>query len=748
MHSIDPSKITAELKKTDAETAKEVNNKVNSTSVNKERLAIGQLLKQTLPNLLQKGLLSVNTQKAMLSAKQILPASYTQVYIQDKVVQQQRIESDNKSTQTAITLKQLTYGTVRQWISGQIIQAVVYQKSENGSAKLLVNSSGQFDTKILSQVSLEGKEQSKVESLKSQVKAATEILNKVTDKLAQLPVTDKNPVANSTQAKTETPQARIKVTSEILNIVVAKLIQATLTNQSQAANPTQAKTEIPQAQIKVADKLAQLPVTNQSQVANPTQVKTETPQAQIKVATEILNKVLAKFIQAPVTDKNLVANPIQAKTETPQAQIKVATEILNKVFNNLSQPITQTLQQASKIEKIILANTPINNKIIQQSQLVQVKTDLPLQPGQQLLLHVDKKAGEVSFQIQHSPMESHKISQQINQHSLKQQALPQLLASLKEISTQINQSNTSFTAQFIKQVDKLIQQVPQLSDLSSVKEIKNVITNSGQFLENKLFISVIQSMNLSDSKSKPITNSSINQLSQADLKSNLAQLVAMIQKNEALVFPKSLLSDSALYKSIEQKTKFNPGTNFTQAFDLPNKVVHAQVQAPAPDSNLSQLTSLLILQNKILAQLDGVLSRIIATQLTTRESRTEQVQINIEIPFRNNDQQEVLQLKIREQKKQSEAEKGNKIWTANMAFHLPSLGGIRIYITLDKQDLAMQFWTEEKNTQQLFQQYFSLLTERLYKAGFNISQLSVFHGIPDAAQKEQKNSTFIVDERV
>ena len=432
----------------------------------------------------------------------------------------------------------------------------------------------------------------------------------------------------------------------------------------------------------------------------------------------------------------------------PQVQIKVASEILNKVLNNLSQPITQTSQQVSKTENIILANTPINNKIIQQSQLVQVKTDLPLQPGQQLLLHVDKKAGEVSFQIQHSPMESHKISQQINQHSLKQQALPQLLASLKEISTQINQTNTSFTPQFIKQVDKLIQQFPQLSDLSSVKEIKNVITNSGQFLEKKLFISVIQSMNLSDSKSKPITNSSINQLSQADLKSNLAQLVAMIQKNEALVLPKSLLSDSALYKSIEQKTRFNPGTNFTQAFDLPNKVVHAQVQTPAPDSNLSQLTSLLILQNKILAQLDGVLSRIIATQLTTRESRTEQVQINIEIPFRNNDQQEVLQLKIREEKKQSEAEKGNKIWTANMAFHLPSLGGIRIYITLDKQDLAMQFWTEEKNTQQLFQQYFSLLTERLYEAGFNISQLSVFHGIPDAAQKEQKSSTFIVDERV
>ena len=97
---------------------------------------------------------------------------------------------------------------------------------------------------------------------------------------------------------------------------------------------------------------------------------------------------------------------------------------------------------------------------------------------------------------------------------------------------------------------------------------------------------------------------------------------------------------------------------------------------------------------------------------------------------------------------EKEAEKGNKIWTVNLAFHLPSLGGIRIYITLDKQDLAIQFWTEEKSSQKLFQQFFYLLNERLQESGFTISQLKAFHGIPESAQHEQKASQFIIDERV
>jgi len=275
-----------------------------------------------------------------------------------------------------------------------------------------------------------------------------------------------------------------------------------------------------------------------------------------------------------------------------------------------------------------------------------------------------------------------------------------------------------------------------------------MLQNSGQFLENKLLHATLASIHPIDPLSSPIANTTIKQFSQADLKASLSQLTALIKNNEALILPKNNLLNHHLYQNIEQKNLLDAAARLAQSYELPARVNHAQVQKPIANPGLFQLNSLLILQAKVLDQLEGVLSRIIATQLQTRERSADQIQLSFEIPFRNNDQQEILQLKIREEYKETEAEKGNKIWTVNLAFHLPSLGGIRIYITLDKKDLSMQFWTEEQNAQHLFQQHFSLLSERLYDADFTISQLKAFHGIPEAAQTEQQSSQFIIDEKV
>ena len=550
MQPIDTSKLSAEIRQSDSDISKEISSKMATVIADKQRAAIGLLLKQTLQRLSETGLLSVDTQKAILSAKNILPGEFTQLYIQDRVQQHKLAET---LASQPVKPEQLTLGTIRQWFAGQVIQSIVYQPAQNGFASLLVNKSGQFNPNTLSQL------------------------------------------------------------------------------------PSPALSQI------------------QSQIQSQSQ----------------------------------------------------------------KQPINT-----------LLANQLINNQIIRQSQVVAVKTDLPLQMGQQLLLQVNKNAGEVSFQLKHSPRESHLISQYINQFSSKQQSLPQLLATLKEISTQSNQAATYFTPQFKQQVDSVLRYFPQLSQLSTDKKVQTAVQNSGLFLENKL------------------TNTSVtSQTLVSDLKAGLSQLVELIQKNQATILPKSLSSESSLYKTIAHDIITNPHSRLGHFFDLPGKVSHAQVQPPVPDSNLFQLNNHLLLQNRILDQLEGVLSRIIVTQLQTREGGEQQL-LNFEIPFRHNDQQEILQLKIRQQLREDEADKGNKIWTVNMAFHLQSLGGIRVYITADKQDLAIQFWTEEKESQQLFKKHFPLLTERLLGAGFTLSQLSAFHGIPEAAEKEQKNSQFIIDERI
>lgn len=774
MNSIDPSKIITELTRSDAEINKDINKeistKLSSALSEKQRLAIGLLLKKTLDNLSQSGLLSIDTQKAVLSARQILPAEFTQIYIQDRVVQHKLAAAAIQSA--TITPGELTIGTLQQWFSGQVIQAIVYQQTQNGLASLLVNGSGQFDGNIVARVAAQipqaittpAANQTIIPAaqLQVQIKAVLELLSQAPIEIVQK--TLKQMLADniiSTKAASEVAaqlifqkqgvQKQGSQQQDLQNPALQNPLSQQQNNQKQtvqinettAANTPLKNNNIPPSQ----------PVSNQA-ITSAAQV-----QQQIKSALELLSKlpleVIQKTLRLMLSDK-IISPPaaaeilLQVRSHQQAVQVQQVQqqgtqrqEAQSQLIQNQGVQQQGHQKQTAAAENIVLANNPVNNKLIQQSQVVQIKTELMLLPGQQLLIQVNKSAGDISFQLHHSPKESHQVSQYINQYVTRQQALPQLLASLQEISRPNNQASSYFTAQFIKQVDKLLQQFPQLTQLTSINEIKNAVQNSGQFLENKLLHSVSQAL-------KPVeTQNNMNQASGIDLKASLSRLAAMIQNGEALLLPKNLSSEQSLYHSIGHKTLVDTPFRAGQFFDLPQRVIHAQVQAPAAD-NLFQLNSHLLLQNRVLDQLEGVLSRLIVTQLLARESGSEQAQLNVEIPFRNNDQQEILQLKIRENFKDEEAQKGNKIWTVNMAFHLPSLGSIRIYITLDKEDLAIQFWTEEKNCQQLLQQFFPLLKERLFDADFTISQLTAFHGIPEAAEQEQEqqSSQFIVDERV
>ncbi len=349
------------------------------------------------------------------------------------------------------------------------------------------------------------------------------------------------------------------------------------------------------------------------------------------------------------------------------------------------------------------------------------------------MLEVIKEPGNFSFNLHSSPPQSQKISEYFNQLLNKQQSLNQILSSLNEITRQNASARNVFTPRFIAQVEKIIQQTAHLSQLGKAQDLKTALLNSGPYMENKL--------------SQTNTSATGANLS-GDFKAGLMQLQTMIQNNEAVIIPKNMSRQSSTYNTIAQTHLLELQSKIHPFFDLPAKVIHAQVQKPlAPEMSLFLLHNPLIIQAKIVDQLEGALARIISGQLQSRESGDQAV-FSFELPFRHNNQTEVLQLKIREQLQEEKAQKGSKIWTVNLAFNLQSLGGIRIYMTLDQMELAIQIWTEEAHTQILFQQNFYHLTERLLDAGFNISQLKAYHGIPDSAVKEQQDSPFIIDEQV
>ena len=363
-------------------------------------------------------------------------------------------------------------------------------------------------------------------------------------------------------------------------------------------------------------------------------------------------------------------------------------------------------------------------------------------------MQINKTPSEISFQLPHSPVESNKISQFINQLSSKQQALPQLMASLQSIVSTAGPVSRIFSAEFIQQARMMLQQFPRLAQLNSASEIKTALYNSGNYMESKLLHSINGQQAITETTLKSSQTSVAN-----DLKAALSQLLTQLQ-TEHNKAPSHLNSNpqSHIYKNIAQDSLAHSDSvlTFRPVFNLPNNIIHAQVQNISPDSSIFQLNNLHLLQSRIIEQLEGALSRISINQLHNREAG-DQSFINFELPFRHNDRQEILQLKIRQQSTHQDSQREDKIWTVNLAFHLSSLGAIRIYIIMEKQELSMQFWTEKKSSQHLFQNYFPLLNERLLASGFSIAQLSAFHGMPEQAEQEQQNQQnqqFIIDERV
>jgi len=226
MSSIDPSQTAAEVKKAEISTRQEMDQQISSTAVNKERALISQLLKQTLSRLTENGLLSVNIQKALLTAKQILPGEFTQLYIQNKVIQHK--QGDQISS---LLPKELTLGTIRQWTTGQLIQSVVYQQTQNNLASLLVNSSGQFDAKLLSQITIQNTIQQPLQitaEQQRQIQSVMDILNQIVSRLS----TDKT---KPTSIQTQTQSANNLLLTEKSKLEEQNKILTQLTQNHELA---------------------------------------------------------------------------------------------------------------------------------------------------------------------------------------------------------------------------------------------------------------------------------------------------------------------------------------------------------------------------------------------------------------------------------------------------------------------------------------------------------------------------------
>lgn len=174
--------------------------------------------------------------------------------------------------------------------------------------------------------------------------------------------------------------------------------------------------------------------------------------------------------QKPVYDILLQANAAPASNPPIAAGANAST--------NLPAPLTQI--------------TPESINILRQGQTILIKTaaDFPLQPGVQLLATISPGKGVVLHQIL-PPQLAATINQALKQLIPQQQSLSPLFRNLEQLAAQ---TTPGLPKNLQAQLTSLLQLLPRLEQLKTAAQLRSAVNNSGLFLENKIHNALTQAI--------------------------------------------------------------------------------------------------------------------------------------------------------------------------------------------------------------------------------------------------------------
>ncbi|MFK5984037.1 MAG: flagellar hook-length control protein FliK [Pseudomonadota bacterium] len=480
--------------------------------------------------------------------------------------------------------------------------------------------------------------------------------------------------------------------------------------------------------------------------------------------TPSVNKLLARaelisqiVENKPSTQINLpLQQQVQQQNQLIQAIAKQLTHLHQPplaVSSPMQQQFKQLIQQPASLANINKL-LDLMNPSSASSNLLQPLLQIPLSPltSQNIKQLVETTINNNVAANPNSQLTAPdtNLKQLLNELKLMSQTIEQQLKNQANSTEQtINKSINSYPKAFSQSIHQILEQVNYQFNSNNKSLLNNNNPSVVQF-QAQQFIKQIQQVTqtinqaMNNSSESSLINSQINN----DLKLNIQRLLSILQnigvseRVASQTATNSQSTSSLLQNIMPQDLELD-----RQA--LPTRNKHAQVAA-AQQNQLLQMANPVLFQQMLLEQLDGVMSRIVATQAATREQPESNINMALELPFKFQDKSQVLQLKFTSENKNKNKNTSNeKIWTANLAFELQSLGAIRIYIVLNGKDIAMQFWTEKPETQQIFVANFNSLKSRLKLAGYNISEMTSSMGIPEEAEEEIKvDKKGTIDERV
>jgi len=406
-----------------------------------------------------------------------------------------------------------------------------------------------------------------------------------------------------------------------------------------------------------------------------------------------------------------------------QPQINLPSQL--QPGQQLNAVLTRTVNAHQTQAMLELAGNRIN---------VQLSRPLPSLTGQQIKLEVVTPGTIATLKILTTPpaaspttsIDNTNIAHALRTTLPRQTPLPPLLSNLAliikdhaaNLSPGIIPATTQATTRqitplpqpLIELVRTVVDRLPDSGNISTSDGLKQAVAQSGLFMEARL-AQVLQQPTLG--ATLPI-----------DFKSGLLSLLLTL-----LNFSKNI-----------------PSTPTNTTPSMPTAAPHAQTGTQA---TLNQQMNLQQVLAELLRNVDSGLARLQLSQLVSNATEEDGKRTWVmEIPVRNGEHIELIQLRIEKEKNQRSPKKP-ALWTVTLALELRGLGPMQARITLADKTVNTRFWAEHAYTAELINQHLTILQNRYQEVGLTVGTLKAHHGTaPEPVSPDENLPHILLDEKV
>jgi len=428
---------------------------------------------------------------------------------------------------------------------------------------------------------------------------------------------------------------------------------------------------------------------------------------------------------------------------------------------SIKAEILPDISKTWQVNQIINATTERGGKALSQvllrvgQQLFEAQTPVPLKTGDALKLLIKSLGDTPLLNIQTTTTKAELATDKLRLFISQQQNLTTLINSVQKIVTE-----NKIPAEVKILLNQLISNIPSKEQTIQPARLKQIIQNSGVFLEPKLAIKNTPDIKL-DIKAQLIKISNAIQTFQPSqnpvaLEKDIKILVEKFVRGElsvkqlsqqlpALLSKEQLSSLVTLLKTFNQQPLTANKTDNLYSLNQLFVYIQKNIQARQVIESLLNAVKNYTAMSELKIMVDSAISSITSQQLTPLTKEADNFLLLLfGILIKDKDQFNLINFKIEQDANNNNSEDTG--WTVTLSFQFKTLGKFQAKIHLFNTRISTVFTAENSQTARLIESNFQLLNNAFTRLGFGNITLDVMQKKIDTSLDRPENIQ-ILDER-